>query len=246
MAALHVSGVVLFGWLLQVVLGGGNCPSLINCGDLGNISFPFTDTRHRDCGILVIHGCDDHEPGAQKTIKNNNKWFDILKLEQLTITIKDDELRDFLLQRSCETFNHNYTFTVSSPLAKISRFNHHVNVLRCNHALGAPPNNSVSNSAICKNETLYSMADSDSSSSYSNLKGCSVVELPTSSDMVFADLDPDDPFKHVTYEINIGIELSQNCFRCLYANGGQCRVDNTGMFYCDQGSFPLLHDTKIY
>ncbi|KAK7357763.1 hypothetical protein VNO80_17059 [Phaseolus coccineus] len=235
MAALHVSGVVLFGWLLQVVLSG-SCPSLINCGDLGNISFPFTDTRHRDCGILVIHGCDDDEPGAQKTIKNNNKWFDIVKLEQLTITIKDDELRDFLLQRSCDTFNHNYTFTVSSPLAKISRLNHYVDVLRCNHALGAPPNNSVSNSAICRNETLYSMVDTDPSSSYSHLKGCSMVQLPTSSDMLFADLDPDDPFKHVTYEINIGIELSQNCFRCLYVNGGQCRVDNTGMFYCDQGN----------
>ncbi|CAJ1977497.1 unnamed protein product [Sphenostylis stenocarpa] len=169
MAAFHVSGIVLFAWFVKAVLSG-NCPSFINCGDLGNITFPFTDTRHRDCGILVIHGCDDHEPGAQKTTKNNNKWFDIVKLDKFTITIRDDDLRDYLLQRSCETFGYNSTFTFNSPLATASRLNHYMDVLRCNHALGAPPNNSVSNSNVCKNETLYLMVEPEPSSRYSNLR----------------------------------------------------------------------------
>ncbi|CAJ1977498.1 unnamed protein product [Sphenostylis stenocarpa] len=54
--------------------------------------------------------------------------------------------------------------------------------------------------------------------------------------MVEMDVDPNDPFKYVTAEIAFEIELSQNCSRCLYARGGQCRLHNTGMFYCDLGN----------
>ncbi|KAJ1436188.1 leaf rust 10 disease-resistance locus receptor-like protein kinase [Sesbania bispinosa] len=102
--------LILFSWVV-IAAQGGKCPSLMECGDIGNITFPFTSTQHPDCGIFVIHGCDDREPNVQKSIKNKERWFDIVDLQQFTITIRDDKLHDMLLQRSCQIFDYESSFT---------------------------------------------------------------------------------------------------------------------------------------
>lgn len=123
--------VLLFSCLVQLAPAAGKCPPLIDCGYLGNIEFPFTSTQHPDCGIWVIHGCDDYEPQAKKSIKNKEEWFDIAKIEGFTITIRDDKLHDILLQESCEILRHNSTFTVNTLLAS-SRVQHYVSLYGCN------------------------------------------------------------------------------------------------------------------
>lgn len=123
---------------------------------------------------------------------------------------------------------------------------HYVEVLRCNHALDAVtrPNNSVSNSTLCQNVTLYSIVDPDSSG-YSHIKECAMVQLPRpTSFQLVSQLDPSDPFNYVIDEIAIEIELSSSCSTCLYAHGGHCRLDSTQKFYCDQGMGPILHHDK--
>lgn len=241
--------VLLFSCLVQLAPAAGKCPPLIDCGYLGNIEFPFTSTQHPDCGIWVIHGCDDYEPQAKKSIKNKEEWFDIAKIEGFTITIRDDKLHDILLQESCEILRHNSTFTVNTLLAS-SRVQHYVSLYGCNDSntldLQLQHYYSVSNTtAICKNnngtsdikpetETVVVVSDPNPSNS-SLLKGCTMVQLPTSFQV--NHLDPVDLFTFITADIAIQIQVSPDCSTCHDIHGGQCRLDNRGKFYCDQGTY---------
>ncbi|WJX15105.1 hypothetical protein P8452_05289 [Trifolium repens] len=225
-------------FVTQLLLASGNCPSSINCGFLGEIEFPFTSTQHPNCGMLVIHGCDDYEPQSKKTIQNNKRWFDVLKIEPFTITIRDDQLHDLLLQRSCNILTYNSMFTVNTPLVS-SRLENPVTVFGCNsnNTVDLEQYYSVSNStSICRNEndTLNGVSNSD-------IKRCSNVDLPIGSKV--NHLDPDDLFNFLSGDIAIKIQVSQNCSTCHDLYGGQCRLDNTGQFYCHQGKSKKTHLT---
>ncbi|CAI8605063.1 unnamed protein product [Vicia faba] len=237
-----------FFTIIQLLLpSSANCPSSFNCGYLTQISFPFTTTQHPNCGMLIIHGCDDSEPQSKKTIQNNKTWFDITKIEPYTITIKDQDLHDILLKKSCDILTYNSKFTVNTPLVS-SRLQNYITVYGCNtnNTVDLQQYYSVSNStSICRNEndSLNGVSDSDiqsnkaivvitdSISSNSNhLRGCSRALIPTSFEV--KRLDPDQLFNSLSDEIAIELQVSQNCSTCHDLDGGQCRLDNYAQFYC--------------
>lgn len=240
-----------FSIILQLLLASANCPSSFTCGYLGPISFPFTTTQHPNCGMLIIHGCDDSEPQSKKTIQNNKTWFDITKIDPFTITIKDDNLHDILLKRSCDILNYNSKFTVNTPLVS-SRLANYITVYGCNssNAVDLQQYYSVSNStSICRNEnsSLNGVSDSDIKSNKAivvitdsvpansnHLRGCSRAMIPTRFEV--RSLDPDELFNSLSDEIAIKLQVSQNCSTCHDLDGGQCRLDNYGQFYCQQGT----------
>ncbi|XP_027189480.1 LEAF RUST 10 DISEASE-RESISTANCEUS RECEPTOR-LIKE PROTEIN KINASE-like 2.4 [Cicer arietinum] len=237
-------------FIIQLILTSSTCPSSIYCGFLGEINFPFTTTQHPNCGMLIIHGCDDSEPLSKKTIQNNKIWFDILEIKPYTITIRDDKLHDLLLQRSCDILTYNSMFTVNTPLVS-SYLQNYVTVFGCNDSNTHDLQQiySVANSTtICRNDSFYGISDSDivksdnkavvvvtdtGGSKLNSLKGCSNVELPTRSEV--QHIDPDDLFGFLSGDIAIKIQVSQNCSACHDLYGGQCRLDNAAKFYCQQG-----------
>ncbi|CAL0320790.1 unnamed protein product [Lupinus luteus] len=221
---LHVFCLLLFSSLVQLVSARKCLPSL-NCGDFGNISFPFTNTQHPDCGVLIIHGCDDLEPDITKSIKNNNKWFDVVKIEDNAITITDNDLRQLLMTKSCDVFNYDSAFTVSSPFAS-SQTDFYSNLLTCNHTLDPQNYNFAYKSTLCGNDTLYDIGRANK-----HFIGCSMVQLPVSYDRNSSDL-----FVVITSDVQFEIDLTQDCLDCHNVYEGQCRVDSSGKFYCDQGN----------
>ncbi|CAL5210021.1 unnamed protein product [Lathyrus oleraceus] len=245
-----------FSIILQLLLASANCPSSFTCGYLGPISFPFTTTQHPNCGMLIIHGCDDSEPQSKKTIQNNKTWFDITKIDPFTITIRDDDLHDILLKRSCDILNYNSKFTVNTPLVS-SRLANYITVYGCNssNAVDLQQYYSVSNStSICRNEnsSLNGVSDSDIKSNKAivvitdsvpansnHLRGCSRAMIPTRFEV--RSLDPDELFNSLSDEIAIKLQVSQNCSTCHDLDGGQCRLDNYGQFYCQQGKSKKTH-----
>ena len=243
---LHVLGflLLLISCIVQVV-SGTKCPPSLPCGYVGNVSFPFTTTGHPECGIFVIHGCDD-EAGATKSIQNNNRWFDIVSLNQSTITIRDNHLLDLLLWRSCEVMDYKSTFAVNSTLASSHLINSSY-VLRCNHALDPkrlPP--MLSNPAVCGNHTFYELIeeieksdymDSEvhSYSRYNNLTGCSIINVPIAGPVISKGFN--SLFNRSSAaDIPIQMQLSPDCSHCQSVYVGQCRTDNYGKFYCDKGT----------
>ncbi|XP_057426573.1 LEAF RUST 10 DISEASE-RESISTANCE LOCUS RECEPTOR-LIKE PROTEIN KINASE-like 2.5 [Lotus japonicus] len=197
--------------------------------------------QHPDCGILAIHGCDDHDPTATKIIKNNDKWFNIAKLEDTVITVRDSELILTLSLRSCGIFDYKSIFNVSTPLAT-SQLENSVFFFKCNDSIDLRRYHSVSTkSAICNythpdidESVVVAVSDSDNTESR-HLKGCSkMVQLPM-SDEVGHKLEPGDLFNFVSADFAVQIQVSRDCSACRHRHGGRCRLDNTGKFYCDQG-----------
>ncbi|KAE9589414.1 hypothetical protein Lal_00000171 [Lupinus albus] len=227
---LHVFCFLVFSSLVQLVSATKCLPSL-NCGDLGKISFPFTDTQHQDCGILIIHGCDDPEPNITKSIKNNNKWFDVVNIQQYSITITDNDLRELLMTKSCGVFSYDSAFTISSPFAS-SQTNFYSNLLTCNHILDPKDFNFAYNSTLCGNDTFY-----DIGMAYNNFIGCSMAQLPVSYVRGSSDI-----FDVITYEVQFEIVLTPDCLTCHNVHEGQCRVDSSGKFYCDQGNRAKIYN----
>lgn len=234
---------LLLSYLLQHVLCE-KCPSSFNCGNLGVIDFPFTTSDHPDCGLLVIHGCDDNYPDAKKSIKSNENWFDVSDINlgpgPFTVTIRDDDLHDLLLLRRCKVFNYVLPFTNSAFASFYMRYN--VTLFKCNHSLSSviPSQSSFSNYSSCPSEDIYyqnSVTD-NGDESFSIFKSCSALQLPitNATDALKLHLsDIGDPFDFASGDIWVGIKISHDCSNCYYVEGGQCRVDSKGRFYCAKG-----------
>ncbi|RZB43479.1 LEAF RUST 10 DISEASE-RESISTANCE LOCUS RECEPTOR-LIKE PROTEIN KINASE-like 2.1 isoform A [Glycine soja] len=81
-----------------------------------------------------------------------------------------------------------------------------------------------------------------SGSGYSHHNGCSMLLIPTSLQLLdrHGHLYSSDPFEFITDNIAVEIELSPDCSTCIYAHGGQCRLDNTQKFYCYKGNKSTL------
>lgn len=234
--------------IIQLLLASANCPPSINCGHLEQIEFPFTTPQHPNCGMLIIHGCDDLEPQSTKSIQNNNRWFDILEIKPFTITIRDDQLHDLLLQKSCATLSYDSMFTINTPLVS-SRLENYLTVFGCSNIYNTTDlqqyYSSVSNStSICINdngaidETVVVANDSTTFNS-SHLKGCSKVELPTKYEVPRAD--PEDLFYFLIADVAIKLQVSQDCSTCHDLDGGQCLLDNKGQFYCHKGTAAIYN-----
>ncbi|MED6209192.1 hypothetical protein PIB30_052399 [Stylosanthes scabra] len=228
------------------------CPPSIPCGDLGDLRFPFTSRPHSECGLLVIDGCED-DPGATKSIQNNNRWFDILNgsltqstitvrddgsvLSQSSITIRDDNLYSRLSSRSCEAlgYDSSNTFRIDTPLAS-SQVKYSASLLKCKHTIDPRPPYVLPNSTACGigNDTFYGVNTSNLLFSYNKnngIKGCSFIQLPLGGPLVVLQ-DPNTLLSSLTADIPIQITLSPNCSHCNIAYGGLCRIDNSGRFYC--------------
>ncbi|TKY69227.1 hypothetical protein E2542_SST05497 [Spatholobus suberectus] len=227
--------------VLLVSTAKGKCPPSFECGNLGTMHFPYTDTKHPHCGLLVIHGCGDRDPDAVKTIKNKGAWFYITR-DQNTILFRDDDLRTLLLSRRCGVFSGNYTdLDTTSPFLSLHFLN--VTLFLCNRTLNVTPPSTFSKSAICPDDIFYDTSNTDQSFSYSpsdfyyhNFNACSMVQLPIRD----AGLVPDhngNLFDYVSADIPVRAEVSHDCSSCYYLRGGQCQLDNQGKFFCAQGRY---------
>ncbi|XP_061368179.1 rust resistance kinase Lr10-like [Gastrolobium bilobum] len=238
MVPANVFCILFFSTLLLLVFpANGKCPSSLDCGNLGKIHFPFTDLKHPECGLLVIHGCDDPSPDAVKTIKNKATWFYVEKIDQFTIVIRDNDLQTLLLSRRCGVFSENSTFDSSSPFFSFQFLN--VTLFTCNSTLNVTLPPSFSKSTLCRGDDIFYDTDTmedefvSSENYYRYFTACSMVRLPIRD----AGLIPDpkgNPFDFVSAEFPIQIQISPACSSCYYLRRGQCQLDNQGNFFCAQ------------
>ncbi|KAJ1398320.1 hypothetical protein SESBI_31160 [Sesbania bispinosa] len=211
MVPAHVFCTLLFSTFLQLVsTANAKCPLSFDCGNLGKIHFPFTDSEHPECGLLAIHGCNDRYPDAVKTIRNQGRWFYVVELDQFTIVDRDEDLHSLLLSRRCGVFNKNYTFETTSPFFSLHILK--VTLFSYNRTLNVTPPATTSKSTICSNDIFYdaaTMEDEFLSSKDCDLyfASCSMVRLPIRD----TGLKPDpkgDLFDFISADIPIQIQIS--------------------------------------
>ncbi|KAI9088623.1 hypothetical protein K1719_029737 [Acacia pycnantha] len=242
MIPLYMSRFLLFSELLLLFLAGlgnGNhekCPQSFDCGELGKIHFPFTKAERQDCGLMVIHGCDD-PPSSNKTIQleKNGRPLKLTSIIQqnnsLSVIVTDIDLRKRLKSKTCQVFNKNITLPHASPLVSF-HIKHNITLVRCDHSLKISPPANVYN-YTCHNYNIYHyhlhklpLLDHYYQTFFS---GCSVLLLPSKHQTHTKDL-----FSFLTAQMVIEVQLSDACVKCHNNIGDQCRLDSDRNFYCDK------------
>ncbi|KAI4352351.1 hypothetical protein L6164_006614 [Bauhinia variegata] len=236
---IHVISFVLLSFLLQV--GHGKCPPSFHCGNLGDIRFPFTNRERPECGLLSIYNCEDRDPEAIKTIKNNGKWFFVEEIGMSNITVRDNELGDLLLSGSCGAFSKNFTFITDSPFFDAS-INPSVILYTCKRTLNLSSALYFFNSTVCPDDDIfykmyhYSVSTQDFAiSTYpeDHYKNCSIVQLPNSGKGIMPDGKVEvDLFRMMSDKMTIEIQVTHQCDSCYHLEGGQCQLDKNGKFFC--------------
>ncbi|XP_016474334.1 rust resistance kinase Lr10-like isoform X1 [Nicotiana tabacum] len=218
-----------------------SCPKSFSCGNLTDLSFPFTLSTQSDCGFLSISGCDA-KPFPRIQLLPGGDWYYALgKPYNYTVWLRDTKLEATLRQHECQVFDENFSLT-NSPYISFNILNLH-NFFKCNKS----SNNTLNVTLKRKDHfTGYEMYDGcDAFSIYYKLHGddddddddrdisagnltaaCSLVRLPivsvSNNGNVFTMLSP---------EFQVEWKLSDECYGCHYS-GGQCQTDITNKFLC--------------
>ncbi|XP_058760803.1 LEAF RUST 10 DISEASE-RESISTANCE LOCUS RECEPTOR-LIKE PROTEIN KINASE-like 1.1 [Vicia villosa] len=222
--------LILFQFLLVSAQDHGRCPTSYSCGYLGQITFPFTVSQHPQCGALAILGCDNKNATAPRTIQlgspPSKQLFTVPYVEGDIITVRENEAqRNNLLSKNCQAF-HNFPVPPSSPLASFY-IKYSTTMFKCNHSLSVIPPKSFYNYKNCSGYNIYYYRQiSDGNFKVpSSLAQCKVYKV------AIRDSPSDDPFDFLSPEIEIKVQLSDDCNKCRH-HGGQCQLDVHKNFYC--------------
>ncbi|XP_054808702.1 LEAF RUST 10 DISEASE-RESISTANCE LOCUS RECEPTOR-LIKE PROTEIN KINASE-like 1.1 [Prosopis cineraria] len=206
------------------------CPRFFYCGNLGKVWFPFTTAEHKDCGMLAFHGCED--PNATKTVYffSGKQKFQVMSINNFSkkVLVRDTDLQKRLENNSCDAFCCNITLPPRSPLGHFQILKP-ITLYKCKLKV-SPPKQFLNYKGCAKgrNETIY-FRTQDQDDPSPSLAACPRVKLSASRAILLSG----DPFKFITPEFFLRIELSNDCQRCR-DGGGLCRVKSTGEFYCSR------------
>ncbi|XP_075097520.1 rust resistance kinase Lr10-like isoform X2 [Nicotiana tabacum] len=107
-----------------------SCPKSFSCGNLTDLSFPFTLSTQSDCGFLSISGCDA-KPFPRIQLLPGGDWYYALgKPYNYTVWLRDTKLEATLRQHECQVFDENFSLT-NSPYISFNILNLH-NFFKCN------------------------------------------------------------------------------------------------------------------
>ncbi|KAF7827770.1 LEAF RUST 10 DISEASE-RESISTANCE LOCUS RECEPTOR-LIKE PROTEIN KINASE-like 1.1 [Senna tora] len=238
-------------FLLSAVYANGkndHCPRSFPCGKLGKIQFPLTKAERPDCGLLVVHGCDEPNPSSLKTIqleKNGRQLLltTVFQRENL-IKVFDQDLHNHLKSNVCQVFNKNISLPQHSPLVSFHLRNN-VTIYRCNHSLNISPPIGFINHTCPGYDIYYQGSDLPLTSQTQKKKNkglplnleqapifsaCSVLQLLEKDVTNTTNL-----LSFLTAQMLLEVRLSDECDKCYNHNRGQCRLDKNKKFFCDKG-----------
>lgn len=233
MTLLFILKSLIFSQLLLLLVSAqeGKCPPSFDCGNLGQINFPFTVTQHPQCGILAISGCDDKDPSASKSTQLGNTPFNVTYVANYMFTITNDVQRKKLQNKNCEAIN-NLTLPPISPIASFY-IKYNITMFKCNHTLNVTLPESFYKYTNCTGYNVYySLPNTMVPPGFkepSSLAQCTMFQVGVRASVT------GDPFDFLSPEIYIQIQLSDDCNKCLRHHGGRCQLNIHGNFHCAKG-----------
>nr|GMD70311.1 LEAF RUST 10 DISEASE-RESISTANCE LOCUS RECEPTOR-LIKE PROTEIN KINASE-like 1.1 [Ipomoea batatas] len=205
------------------------CPKLFSCGNLRNLSFPFSNNNvsRPECGLYTLScGATPHP-----TIALGQHQYEVLITVEQLMLLFDPLLDKYLRKRSCNVFHRGISIP-SSPSISFE-FGLTTMFYKCNrtsnigfHKIddyfrGYKSYNS------CEGFSLYySEEDNHNLPDGGFPAECSVVRLPFNRTSNASDL-----FGKLNSSILIGWKLSESCVECHY-KGGRCLTDGDNAFHC--------------
>ncbi|ESR61663.1 hypothetical protein CICLE_v10014868mg [Citrus x clementina] len=213
------------------------CPSFFSpCGNLGQFTFPFTNPKHPECGLMVVDNCN--EPVQRIRLGKAGPFYNILNIAQdVSITLEDQVFQSHLNERSCESFE-NLTLPTSASLS--FEIKSKLSLFRCTDKLE-------------KNLTRFDFTCNHSSYIYYNYPdvalpsilppNCSLIQLPVNKTRKSGDL-----FNMLTSVFSLQVEVHRVCWECRW-RGGQCqnikKMTNSFKYKLGQGGYGSVYKGKL-
>ncbi|XP_060214794.1 rust resistance kinase Lr10-like [Lycium barbarum] len=230
---------LLISYLVQAK-GSSNstCPKSFSCGNLTDLSFPFSLSTQPDCGILPISGCDAKPYPRIQLLPGGDLYYALGNPFNYTVELRDPKLHAELRQHNCQAFNKNISLP-DSPSISFKLMPPFGDFFKCNSTSSSTPNNTQKNYHFagykvyngCKGFSInYKPAGSDDKG---NLPAsCSLIKLPIDSIS-----DDGDVFKTLSALLLVEWKLSEECYQCHYS-GCQCKTDEANIFRCTHPNSP--------
>jgi len=231
------------------------CPKFFSCGNLTDLSFPFSLSSQSDCGLMTMSGCDT-KPYPRIQLLPGGDWYNLMeKPHNFTVWLLDPKLHTMLRQHKCQTFSKSFSLQ-DSPFISFTTPTLH-DFFKCNSTSRNAPNTTQKKNDHfagykmyngCKDFSIYYKlsGDDDEDIRAGNLPAnCSLIRLPI--DTLAYDRDV---FKMLSHVFLVQWELSYDCYQC-HQGGGHCHTDKTNKFQCTdaQGivhiSYPFLFSSHI-
>lgn len=209
------------------------CPQNFQCGNLGTLSFPFSNCSLPHCGLFMVNCSDQISPKIALGNQPYDRWFDAKSfLNGSSIKLQDPVLQLQIKSNMCSTFV-NVTHESKSPA--ISFFiESNITVFRCTNDSskqgGLKDFNSLRNYTDCHDYAIfYRNPKFDSPYTGAVPPTCVPVTLP----MVpwNSITQQTQLFQFFTPVFDIEWHLSDDCVNCRLG-GGKCLTDMLNNYYC--------------
>ncbi|XP_015162713.1 uncharacterized protein [Solanum tuberosum] len=211
-----------------------NCTDEFECGGLGAMKFPFTNSSNPECGLCRFD-CNT-KPYPKIVLGGQN--YDALVKKGDFFLVSDPKLQEYLDNKSCKSFNRNFSFP-NSPLISF-QIAPNLTLYRCKHS------HDKTNDSFFKDFDRYTecegfnvyyhhpnktiLGNTSAKISGKLPENCSLVQLPiplpTPSKPYTGDL-----FELLTSDSLLNWELSKDCHLCL-DKGGKCQTIDEHEFHC--------------
>ncbi|XP_006344161.2 probable serine/threonine-protein kinase At1g18390 isoform X2 [Solanum tuberosum] len=249
----------LFCFLLSVFLmlvqamgrNDSTCPKSFSCGNLTNLSFPFSLSTQPDCGIMFLSGCDAKTFPKIRLLPEGDWYYAVVNLFNYTVWVEDPKLHAKLRQHKCQAFNKNLSLPASPSISFEILPVNILNFIKCNSTSSSTPNITHKMKDYfadyrmyngCKDFSIYYKlhGGDDEHVRAGNLPAnCSLIRLPTHSRS-----DDGDLFNMLSAGFLVEWKLSEDCNKCHYG-GGQCQTDITNKFHCAYPNNQHDQDAKM-
>ncbi|XP_055809663.1 LEAF RUST 10 DISEASE-RESISTANCE LOCUS RECEPTOR-LIKE PROTEIN KINASE-like 1.1 [Solanum dulcamara] len=209
------------------------CPKSFSCGNLTDLSFPFSHSTRPDCGIMLMSGCDAKLFPRIQLVPEGDWYYALGKEYSYTILLMDLKLQTTLRQHKCQAFNKNISLSDSPSISFTTNLQ---NFFKCNRTSSNNPYihqkmkyhfDGYNSSDGCDGFTIYykfDEVDDEDILAGNHTSNCSLIRLPIQS-------RDGDLLKMLSPEIFVEWKLSDDCNKCHYG-GGRCQTDKNNNFLC--------------
>ncbi|KAH0668677.1 hypothetical protein KY289_023170 [Solanum tuberosum] len=222
------------------------CPKSFTCGNLTDLSFPFSLSTQPDCGILPISGCDAKPYPRIQLLPGGDWYYALGNPFNYTVELGDPMLHAELMQHKCQAFNKKFSLPDSPSISFEIRPMNFLNFFKCNSTSSSTPNTTqkmkdhfagYKRYSSCKGFSIYYKlpgGDGEHARAGNVPANCSLIKLPIRSIS-----DDGGLFNMLSASFFVEWKISEDCNKCHFG-GGQCQTDVTNKFHCTYPNNP--HD----
>ncbi|CAL5421605.1 unnamed protein product [Camellia sinensis] len=225
-----------------------NCPQSFQCGRLGQINFPYSNTTYPQCGFCTVD-CSEATPKLNFGVEQ--QWYEVHDkfLNHEVQNVTDKILESLIKSKSCDVFTFYLPTSLLITPSVSFIVSPNLTFFKCpsgvNGALDKQiehflrHNHSYSYYKGCLGNAVYYKYPDDPHQSLINdriLQSCAHIQLPVVSLNDSRKRNVSDLFSVLSSEFSLGFNVSKECSEC-HLKGGHCHRYNSSKFQCTEQAY---------